>query len=506
MASSQITLLFFLFNLIHIEQVTTQCSSPFSTNNETNFCYYYKTNVFSWSDAYNQCLTRTVDGLLIQIFSYEQLNLFKQTNIDKTSLFWIGANNFASFRDSNWHWLDGSTVDDSLINWCPNSTYETAIGTYCAAYDSRLQCVNNYLCNSLLPAPCVPGTNGVNKQAKASIIGRVTVVTLCTSSFGGTYANWWTYSVLLLNWFMLFSFVLYLYNRFILSKNTIAITSAILLLSLVMIIVYAILWGIQYQNIIQIPVANVIIGCLAGIFVLLVLFIILNDRTQVQRFMACRIMLLATIVLESFLMLGLILCIAYCSGYITLASTSLEKDITASLLSSLIAAISILLYTGILYLLNGPNHDHVNTIRPVMSKTMPVTTQTVPVSAHPPPLRQSNSNAASTNQRPTNLPQVKKYDQVDRATSPVDDRILQEFYSDRPKDVHQYSLEGRQYVVFEGATFTGIDTYQKDLTQAMLIQEPEGLREAINRAKSSIHASTLTEEIQQAEDLAAKMK
>lgn len=32
-----------------------------------------------------------------------------------------------------------------------------------------------------------------------------------------------------------------------------------------------------------------------------------------------------TIIVEFFLMLGLILCVAYCSGYITLASTNLVK-------------------------------------------------------------------------------------------------------------------------------------------------------------------------------------
>ena len=39
----------------------------------------------------------------------------------------------------------------------------------------------------------------------------------------------------------------------------------------------------------------------------------------------------------------------------------------------------------------------------------------------------------------------------------------------------------------------------------MLLQEPEGLREAIDRAKSSIHASTLAEEIHQAQNLATKL-
>ena len=57
--------------------------------------------------------------------------------------------------DYKWHWLDGTMVDNSAITWCSNSTYETAIGTHCAAYDTNLQCVNNYLCSTLLPAPCV---------------------------------------------------------------------------------------------------------------------------------------------------------------------------------------------------------------------------------------------------------------------------------------------------------------------------------------------------------------
>jgi hypothetical protein len=44
-----------------------------------------------------------------------------------------------------------------------------------------------------------------------------------------------------------------------------------------------------------------------------------------------------------------------------------------------------------------------------------------------------------------------------------------------------------------------------ELTEAMLLQESEGLRTAIDRARSSIHASTLAEEINQAQGLAAKL-
>ena len=59
--------------------------------------------------------------------------------------------------DFHWHWIDGSIGDDSVITWCPNSTYKAVTDLYCAAYDTTLQCVNNYLCNTKLPAPCVSG-------------------------------------------------------------------------------------------------------------------------------------------------------------------------------------------------------------------------------------------------------------------------------------------------------------------------------------------------------------
>jgi hypothetical protein len=56
---------------------------------------------------------------------------------------------------------------------------------------------------------------------------------------------------------------------------------------------------------------------------------------------------------------------------------------------------------------------------------------------------------------------TKQHDRVERATSPVDERILNEFYSDLPRDLHQYQLEGRQYVVYEGKNFSDIDPYRK---------------------------------------------
>lgn len=221
-----------------------------------------------------------------------------------------------------WHWLDGSTVDNSIIQWCPNSSYEIAIGAHCAAYDSTLQCVNNYPCNTLLPAPCAPRKNrliwiwispfywkfvvdnAIDKQSKSIILSRQGVINIgiCTTSYGGLYANWWTYSSLLLNWFILFSFYLYLCNRFTLNKNTTILTGAIIILSSILIIVYAILWGVQCKSmiecmfflqrsfdwnldndIIDIPLAIVIIGSIASALELIAILIILNNRTRSEK-------------------------------------------------------------------------------------------------------------------------------------------------------------------------------------------------------------------------------
>ncbi|CAF4656247.1 unnamed protein product, partial [Rotaria socialis] len=82
--------------MTYIEGVEIQCPDLYSTNNDTDLCYYNTKNSYSWSDAYNQCLSGTADGILIQIFSTDQFNLLKKINIDGAGLFWLGANNFAS--------------------------------------------------------------------------------------------------------------------------------------------------------------------------------------------------------------------------------------------------------------------------------------------------------------------------------------------------------------------------------------------------------------------------
>lgn len=73
--------------------VKSQCTSPFSNGDVTNFCYYSDQTSLSWSDSYNQCLIK--NGILIEIFSVEKFNDLKTINIDGNNIFWLGANNFA---------------------------------------------------------------------------------------------------------------------------------------------------------------------------------------------------------------------------------------------------------------------------------------------------------------------------------------------------------------------------------------------------------------------------
>jgi hypothetical protein len=167
--------------------------------------------------------------------------------------------------------------------------------------------------------------------------------------------------------------------------------------------------------------------------------------------------------------------------------------------------------------LENTGHDRVHAVRPANTNLIPLTTPQIIV-----PPRQSHANAQSNNHRPHTVVSARQHEHIERATSPVDERILNEFYLSQPKDVHQYNLEGRQYVVYEGANLSDIETYRRgkfkklffciknlcfisDLTQAMLLQESEGLHIAIDHARSSIHASALADEIRQAQSLVTKL-
>ena len=147
-------------------------------------------------------------------------------------------------RDSEWHWLDGSVVDSSVTPWCPQNTEKTALGTQCIAYDPVSRCLTNQPCSTQLPGPCVPG-RALTGQSKALLSARVSSSGSCTNAYGGAYANWWTYSMLLLNWFILFCFILYLCNRLLINKRTTIVTVFLIVVSFLMIMAFAVLWGLQ---------------------------------------------------------------------------------------------------------------------------------------------------------------------------------------------------------------------------------------------------------------------
>ena len=111
---------------------------------------------------------------------------------------------------------------------------------------------------------------------------------------------------------------------------------------------------------------------------------------------------------------------------------------------------------------------------------------------------------------------------IERSTSPVDNRVLNQFYADQPKDVHLYQLDGRQYRVYEGQTLTELDQLRegkvsiqehrsssskicflfKELNEAMSSRERRTIRLAIQRARNSVYASALIEELREAQSLA----
>ena len=90
-------------------------------------------------------------------------------------------------------------------------------------------------------------TNAIKAESRSVLTARSISTGTCTNSYGGAYANWWTYTLLLLNWFILFCFILYLSVRFDINKRTVILTMIIGILSFMMIIAFAILWGVQCE-------------------------------------------------------------------------------------------------------------------------------------------------------------------------------------------------------------------------------------------------------------------
>lgn len=87
---------------------------------------------------------------------------------------------------------------------------------------------------------------------------------------------------------------------------------------------------------------------------------------------------------------------------------------------------------------------------------IPLTQTHTPATHH-----HSQGHIQINNHRPNAAPPVKKQEHIERATSPVDERILNQFYTDQPKNMHEYNLEGKKYVVYEGINLTDIESYRK---------------------------------------------
>lgn len=76
--------------------MTSDCSRPFLNGDERDFCYYMERTWISWSEGLNQCLSETIDGILIEVKTKEQFQSLQTIDIYGKRTFWLGANNFGS--------------------------------------------------------------------------------------------------------------------------------------------------------------------------------------------------------------------------------------------------------------------------------------------------------------------------------------------------------------------------------------------------------------------------
>lgn len=83
--------------------------------------------------------------------------------------------------------------------------------------------------------------------SKSILLPRQTSSGTCGTVYAGSYGSWWTYAMLLLNWFALFCFVNYLTYRLLMNKRTAYVMIALGVLSLISIIAFAVLWALQCE-------------------------------------------------------------------------------------------------------------------------------------------------------------------------------------------------------------------------------------------------------------------
>ena len=311
----------------------------------------------------------------------------------------------------------------------------------------------------------------------------------------------------------------------------------------------------------------VVIGSVAGLIFLIVILILVSNRNRgkieiyfrerkrlirlVRRWKICMIVTIVTIIIQSLLMLGLVLCIAHCSGFISLTSTAIDKgresyfpyrplidlwiiilDVIAALIASIIAAISIMFFNVINYLL-GRRHFHsiFSTITMLFSGY--IGQDRVHAGG---PIPVNSSVLIKTKHKGLFFIDCSLITKVSRRAT---ERIMIELNVRLRLLIHVSSMNSilislnpcininwkadnmlsMKAIIFlmlnlidevqrreKKSPNVSIDLLFIDLTQAMLSQEPHNLETAIARVKASNHSEALADEINQAENLLNQLR
>lgn len=235
-------------------------------NEHGEFCYRYDRIPQNWLTAYQQCSIESSNSALVQLSSIDQWNSIMSAHIDSPVSVWVGAQNFAIGKisvstceiafhlphlDNLWRWIDGSFVDQSIVKWCSRDiTIPSRNKIRCAAFNSTSKCLQALDCNELLPAICTPTAQHQESApiVRSARVARQTSTSICPNSYTGAYANWWSNSMLLLNWFILFSFVNHLTGRVKFNKRVLISVIVMVVVAFAMIICFTVFWGIQCKQ------------------------------------------------------------------------------------------------------------------------------------------------------------------------------------------------------------------------------------------------------------------
>ena len=198
----------------------------------------------TWTAAFDFCRRSFPNGKLIEIVTSSEWNALTNRPINQPSLLWMGGNDFGRGTKTSaraaWRWLDGSTIDPTLTPWCSNPM---STDGHCLAYDSTSKCLRAESCERSLSVLCMPESETFVERSLRVV--RQTSSSTCGTVYSGSYGSWWTYAMLLLNWFASFCFVNYLIYRLLMNKRAAFVIVFIVVLSLISIIAFAVLWALQ---------------------------------------------------------------------------------------------------------------------------------------------------------------------------------------------------------------------------------------------------------------------